>query len=163
MGMDTSPNFTPKAQQLISQAKFFATSLNDQEVEAAHLLLVILNSKHSLIDDFVESFGFSSEEIKVFVTRFCGLKKNDMEVYEAHFSEEFAIVLSKAHEFSGEIGDSYVDVEHFYPLMSRRACRVFFRSLANQHVSKIIAEHLYFTGYLINKIASWNLISPILD
>lgn len=114
MGMDTSPNFTPKAQQLISQAKFFATSLNDQEVEAAHLLLVILNSKHSLIDDFVESFGFSSEEIKIFVTRFCGLKKNDMEVYEAHFSEEFAIVLSKAHEFSGEIGDSYVDVEHFF-------------------------------------------------
>ena len=114
MGMDTSPNFTPKAQQLISQAKFFATSLNDHEVEAAHLLLVILNSRNSLIDDFIESFGFSSEEIKVFVTTFCGLKKNDIEVHEAKFSEEFAIVLSKAHEFAEEISDTYIDIEHFF-------------------------------------------------
>ena len=93
--MDTSPNFTPKAQQLISQAKFFATSLNDHQVEASHLLLVLLNSKHSLIDDFIESFGFSSEEIKSFVTTFCGLKKNDIEVYEAEFSEEFATQIKK--------------------------------------------------------------------
>jgi ATP-dependent Clp protease ATP-binding subunit ClpC len=114
MGMDTSPNFTPKAQQLISQAKFFATSLNDKEVEAAHLLLVILNSRHILIDDFIEGSGFSTEEIKSFVTNFCGLKKNNTEVEESKFSEEFGIVLSKAHEFSEEIGDTYIDIEHFF-------------------------------------------------
>ena len=112
--MDTSPNFTPKAQEIISQSKFFATSLNDEEVEAIHLLLVVLNSRYPLIDDFIESFGFNSEEVKAFVTTFCGLRKNDLEIKEARFSEEFGIALSKSHEFAEEIGDSHVDVEHIF-------------------------------------------------
>jgi ATP-dependent Clp protease ATP-binding subunit ClpC len=114
MGMDTSPNFTPKAQQVISQAKLFATSLNNEEVEAAHLLLVVLNSRHSLIDTFIEGYGFNVEEVKSFTTTFCGLKKEYKEVDEAKFSEEFSAVLSSSHEFSEEISDSYVDIEHFF-------------------------------------------------
>ena len=112
--MDTSPNFTPKAQQIISQAKLFANSLNDPEVEGAHLLLVILNSNYALIDDFLSSFGFTTSEIKAFVTSFCGLKKNDNEIEFSKFSEEFAIILSKAHEFSKEIDDDHVGIEHFF-------------------------------------------------
>jgi ATP-dependent Clp protease ATP-binding subunit ClpC len=114
MGMDLSPNFTPKAQQMISQAKSFATSLNDEEVEPAHLLLVILNSGDALVDDFLASFGFTADEVKAFVTTFCGLKKNEDNDEQAKFSEDFAIVLSKAHEFSQEINDDYVGIEHFF-------------------------------------------------
>ena len=114
MGMDISPNFTPKAQRVIAQAKAFATSLNDKEVSPAHLLLVILNFREPLIDDFLESFGFTTEEIKAFTTTFCGLRKNEENDDQASFSEDFGILLSKAHEFSQEIHDDYVGLEHFF-------------------------------------------------
>lgn len=114
MGMDISPNFTPKAQQMISQARFFATSLNDEQVEASHLLMVILNSEYALIDDFIMGFGFTIDEVKIFVTTFCGLKKHSEEVVEATFSEEFASVLTKAHDFAQEIHDDHIGVEHLF-------------------------------------------------
>lgn len=114
MGMDTSPNFTPKAQQLISQSKLFAESLNDPEIEGSHLLLVILNNEHALIDDFLSSFGFMTSEVKAFVASFCGLKKNTKEVESPEFSEEFGVILSKAHEFSKDMDEDHVGIEHIF-------------------------------------------------
>jgi ATP-dependent Clp protease ATP-binding subunit ClpC len=114
MNMETSPNFTPKAQQLIARSKVVATSLNHKSVDAAHLLLVILNSKNDLVEEFMFSHGFSIKEITSFVITFCDLEKKHEKVESCNFNPTFNALLSGAFEFSKELKDSYVGVEHLF-------------------------------------------------
>ena len=73
--METSPNFTPKVQQIIAQSKNFAQSLNASEVTTDHLLLVILELEDPFVSSFVNSFSFSVEQVKNFTISFCALSK----------------------------------------------------------------------------------------
>jgi len=114
MNMETSPNFTPKAQQLIARSKVVATSLNHNSVDTGHLLLVILNSKNDLIEEFIFSHGYSIKELTSFVIATCNLEKAHKKVDSCEFSPTFNALLSAAFEFSKELKDSYVGVEHLF-------------------------------------------------
>ena len=112
--METSPNFTPKAQQLIARSKVVATSLNHNRVDTGHLLLVILNSKNDLIEEFIFSHGYSIKELTSFVISSCDLEKKHQKVKSCDFSPTFNALLSAAFKFSQELKDSYVGVEHLF-------------------------------------------------
>ncbi len=112
--MDISPNFSPKAQQLIARSKVVAASLNHDSVDSAHMLLVILNSQNYLIEDFINSFGFQNQEVTSFVIAFCNLEKRPKHSNPVNFNENFNTLLDAAFVFSKELKDSYVDVEHLF-------------------------------------------------
>lgn len=114
MNMEISPNFTPKAQQLIARSKVVASSLNHKSVDTGHLLLVILNSQNDLVEEFIFSHGFSVKEITSFVIASCELEKKHQKVESCEFSPTFNALLSAAFEFSQELKDSYVGVEHLF-------------------------------------------------
>ena len=114
MDMDNSPNFTPKAQQLIARCKVVASSLNHEEVRPAHMLLVILNADNHLIDEFLFNYGFSNKEVSSFVVAFCGLEKKNEKVDSCTFSDSFNHLLKSSFELSTEINDAFVCVEHIF-------------------------------------------------
>lgn len=122
MGMETSPNFTPKIQQIIAQSKKFASSLNDEEVTPEHLLLVILESEDPFIESFIKSFQFTCDQVKNFTLSFCELKekKEDTDT-EPEYSSEFNDLLAYSSSFSKQINHSYVCLDHvFFALLNEK-------------------------------------------
>jgi ATP-dependent Clp protease ATP-binding subunit ClpC len=115
MGMETSPNFTPKVQRIIDQSKDFALSLNESEVTVDHLLLVILEMEDPTINEFIKSFSFTSEQVKNFTVSFCSLDipKEDSAL-ECSYSKKFNQLLVASSEFSRKMGHAYVCIEHIF-------------------------------------------------
>lgn len=120
--METSPNFTPKIQQIIAQSKSFANSLNDKEVTPDHLLLVILQGEDPFIESFVRTFNFSIEQLKNFTISFCDLKESKEELdSEPTYSDAFNDLLIYATSFSKQINHSYVCLDHvFFSLLNEK-------------------------------------------
>tara|TARA_B100000401_G_scaffold386501_1_gene290669 strand:+ start:8516 stop:10930 length:2415 start_codon:yes stop_codon:yes gene_type:complete len=119
MGMETSPNFTPKVQQIIAQSKNFAQSLNASEVTTDHLLLVILELEDPFVSSFVNSFSFSVEQVKNFTISFCALSKEKDAPEYCTYSDDFNELLVSATHFSRQIDNSYVCLEHvFFALLN---------------------------------------------
>lgn len=121
--METSPNFTPKVQRIIDQAKSFALSLNNSEVTVDHLLLVVLEVEDPTINEFVKGFGFTSEQIKSFCLSFSGLEEpcesSEGDILECVYGEKFNQLLVISSEFSRKMGHAYVCLEHvFFSLLS---------------------------------------------
>ncbi len=117
--METSPNFTPKVQQIIAQSKNFAQSLNASEVTTDHLLLVILELEDPFVSSFVNSFSFSIEQVKNFTISFCSLSKEKDAPEYCTYSDDFNELLVSATHFSRQIDNSYVCLEHvFFALLN---------------------------------------------
>ena len=117
--METSPNFTPKAQQIIAQAKTFAESLNEHQVTPDHLLLVILESGDPFLSQFISSFSFTVEQVKNFTISFCALKKHNDSVEFCSYSDEFNEILVSATHFSKQMDQNYVCLDHvFFALLN---------------------------------------------
>ena len=115
MGMDVSPNFTPRAQQLILESKILATALNHREVSDNHLLLSILKSESGFINDFLEGFSLKPKDFCEFVVSFASLEGLDSPQGKASYSVSFKEALSGAYDFSLQVGHNYVGVEHLFP------------------------------------------------
>ena len=121
MGMESSPNFTPKVQQIIAQSKTFASSLNDDEVTPDHLLFVILELGDPLIHSFVKSFGFTIVQIKNFTISFCDLKEKKEPIDHCSYSDDFNELLVSATNFSRQINHTYVCLDHiFFSLLNEQ-------------------------------------------
>ena len=142
--MSTSPNFTPKSQKLILEAKLFASSLHHAKVTEAHLLVVLLESKGGFLRDFIRSFGLKAEEFIAFVLVFSSLSKEKggkpIPPQSVKYTTSFKKILEEAHNFSISLDHSHVGLEHiFFSLINppEGAAAQFFFS--NQvHPSKVI-------------------------
>lgn len=115
MGMHVSPNFTPKSQQLIIDAKIMASSLNHPEVTENHLLVSLLKAEAGFINEFIRSFGLKITDFIEFVLTFSELDKlEDGEFNRPSYSKSFKSVLSRAYEFSATLDHDYIGVEHLF-------------------------------------------------
>ena len=144
MSMDVSPNFTPRAQQLIMESKILATSLNHSGVTENHLLLSILKSDAVFIRDFLEGFSVKWRDFHDFIVTFGALEEIDGPQVKAAYSQSFKDALSGAYEFSEQIGHNYVGIEHlfFYLLnQSDGTCANYFYAY-NIHPSSVIESFL---------------------
>ncbi len=113
--MHVSPNFTPKSQQLIIDAKIMASSLNHPEVTENHLLVSLLKAEAGYINEFIRSFGLKIADFIEFVLTFSELDKlEDEEFNRPSYSASFKLVLSGAYEFSTKLDHDYIGVEHLF-------------------------------------------------
>lgn len=144
MNMETFPNFTPKSQQIIYDAKVLADSKMHEEVTCGHLLISILSSEYSFINDLIRGFELDVEEFIDFIEDFYSLKEEgDCEI-ESFYSEELKDSLTKAHSFAKKIHNNYVGVEHlFFSFLneSKGVCSLFFKS-SGKSPSKILEAFL---------------------
>lgn len=121
MRMPTSPNFTPKSQQLIVESKILATELNHIEVKDCHLLSCILSGEHELISLFLKGLFVDIKSLIKFVSVFSSLEKAQEDGSSPSYGDSFKKILSKSYEFSQQMEHEYIGVEHlFFVFLSQR-------------------------------------------
>lgn len=142
--MQVSPNFTPRSQQAIVEAKMIATELNHDSVEDSHLLLAILKSECITVNSFLSAFSIKIDDLYSFVVTFCSLEKRAPTKQKPSYSNSFKDALSAAYEFSFNFGHWYIDIEHiFFSFLNHSdgPCSNYFYSL-NLNPSRIIQAYL---------------------
>ncbi|RPH33742.1 MAG: ATP-dependent chaperone ClpB [Bacteroidales bacterium] len=104
-------NFTIKSQEAIQQAFTVAQGYNHQAVEPAHLLKGIISQSESIT-------GFILRKLAVNPSTFDAVLTKILESYpkvsggEQYLSSTANRALQKSLDFSKELGDQYVSVEH---------------------------------------------------
>jgi len=104
-------NFTIKSQEAIQQAFTIAQGYNHQAVEPAHLLNGIISQSESITSFIFRKLGVNPSTFEAVLTKI-------LESYpkisggEQYLSSSSSRVLQKSIDFSKEMGDQYVSVEH---------------------------------------------------
>lgn len=104
-------NFTIKSQEAIQQAFTIAQGYNHQAIEPAHLLKGIISQSESIT-------GFILRKIGVNPSTFDSVLTKILESYpkvsggDQYLSSSASRVLQKSLDYSKELGDQYVSVEH---------------------------------------------------
>ena len=104
-------NFTIKSQEAIQQAFTIAQGYNHQAIEPAHLLKGIISQSESITSFVLRKLGVNPSTFDDVVTKI-------LESYpkvsggNQYLSSSASRVLQKSLDFSKELGDQYVSVEH---------------------------------------------------
>jgi len=104
-------NFTIKSQEAIQQAFTIAQGYNHQAVEPAHLLNGIISQSESITSFIFRKLGVNPSTFEAVLTKI-------LESYpkvsggDQYLSSSASRVLQKSVDFSKEMGDQYVSVEH---------------------------------------------------
>lgn len=114
MSMEISPNFTPKCQQIIGDSKNLAESLSHEEVNCGHLLVCILSSDCSFINDLIKGFNLKVSHFIEFIESFYFLENVGDDNPESYFGEDIKELLANSYEFAKKIQNNYVSPEHLF-------------------------------------------------
>lgn len=114
MSMEISPNFTPKCQQIIGDSKNLAESLSHEEVNCGHLLVCILSSDCSFINDLIRGFNLKVSHFIEFIESFYFLENVGDDNPESYFGEDIKELLANSYEFAKKIQNNYVSPEHLF-------------------------------------------------
>ena len=104
-------NFTIKSQEAVQQAFTIAQGYSHQAVEPAHLLKGIISQSESITGFILRKLGVNPSTFDTILTKM-------LESYpkvsggEQYLSSSASRVLQKSIDFSKELGDQYVSVEH---------------------------------------------------
>jgi len=109
--------FTHKAQEAIMAAQDVARENNQQQIDALHLLLVLLNQEGSVVLNLLQRIGADIEGLKRKAT--ASLEK--MPVISApqafgqfYLTQDMAKILERARQESVNMGDEFISVEHLF-------------------------------------------------
>ena len=94
MSMETSPNFTPKCQRIIADSKNLAESLSHEEVNCGHLLVSMLSSDASFINDLVRGFNLKIDSFIEFIEAFYFFEEAISDSPESYFGEDIKELLT---------------------------------------------------------------------
>lgn len=104
-------NFTIKAQEAIQQAFTIAQGYNHQAIEPAHLLKGIISQSENITGFVLRKLGVNPSTFDAVLTKI-------LESYpkvsrgDQYLSSSASRVLQKSLDYSKELGDQYVSVEH---------------------------------------------------
>ena len=131
MSMETSPNFTPKCQQIISDSKLLAEAWNHEEVSCGHLLVSILSSEVGFINDLIRGFNLKIDSFIKFTEDFYLLEDRPGHPAEPFYGDDLKDLLIQSHQFAKKLDNNYVGVEHlFFSLLNdtQGVCHHFLKS-----------------------------------
>lgn len=103
-------NFTIKAQEVVQKSIELTRNKNQQAIEAAHIMKVILEEGESLTNFLFQKMGVNSQS-------FNSILDKEIESYpkvsggEPYLSREANDVFQKAVDISSKLGDQYVSIE----------------------------------------------------
>ena len=115
--MPNPQNFTHKSQEAILAAQDLARENNQQQIDALHLLYVLLSQEESVVLNVLQRIGADIE----------GLKKKSNQALikiptvaapqtfgQFYLTQDMAKVLDKARQESAKMGDEFISVEHLF-------------------------------------------------
>jgi ATP-dependent Clp protease ATP-binding subunit ClpC len=120
--MNTAPNFTPRAQEIIKRSKEIASQCGDEFVSLSHLFFSLLLTNNFSTEAIFSKLSLSKEELLSLVQSDLESLSSNSELKSdegAIYSDEVKLCLSLANEISIEYDHQYIGVEHlFHALIS---------------------------------------------
>jgi ATP-dependent Clp protease ATP-binding subunit ClpC len=111
MDMDLKPNFTPRAQEVISGARIVALSYNKRVITEDHLCTSMAKIATTCVDTILQAFDLERDE----ATKFCTSKLTKGKTppkQKSYFSSSFKSTLGKAVLEAEKHEHDYIGVEH---------------------------------------------------
>jgi ATP-dependent Clp protease ATP-binding subunit ClpC len=108
-------NFTPRAQQIIQNAKDLAVETRRKNINVDHLFLSLLEIKAAIVEDVLNQASLDALNLANFVRGALdhGLKEPEQHTY----SESFKDTITIAHQCASILDHDYIGIEHvFYGL-----------------------------------------------
>ncbi len=111
---EKSPNFTPRAQQVIKYSKEIALEYNRKEVSPIFLFLGILNLRYGPIRDTLAACGVDGDHLATFIAEDIVPSAQKITKSECSFSESFVNTLQLSSDYSETLGHDYIGIEHIF-------------------------------------------------
>jgi len=110
-------NFTNKAQDALMQAQQLAQEKGQQQIDALHLLFVLLSQEGSIITTILQKFGIDKDSLKKKVES--QIAKIPMALTPQSFgqfylTQDMAKVLDMARQEALKMNDEFISVEHLF-------------------------------------------------
>jgi ATP-dependent Clp protease ATP-binding subunit ClpC len=118
MKMTPKPNFTPRAQQAISEAKRVATKFGNEFVSLEHLFYGMVNLNAGILSEILFLLQIDQDLLKEEVEKTFYIIDQDNtqafapEDHDSEYDEHFHLVLKVAASISDKLGHEYVGIEH---------------------------------------------------
>ena len=113
--MTPKPNFTPRAQQAISEAKRVAKKFQNNLISVEHLFYAIVNLNAGILNEILFILNINPEELKLEIEK--SLSPNTTDQYpqdedEPTYDEHFHLILKVSVSISSKLSHEYVGIEH---------------------------------------------------
>jgi ATP-dependent Clp protease ATP-binding subunit ClpC len=113
--MTPKPNFTPRAQQAINEAKKVAVIFNNEYVTLEHLFYGMVNLSAGILSEILFLLQIDpdmlKQQIELSFYKFSEDEKLE-ELVQPEYDEHFHLVLKVSASISEKLGHEYVGVEH---------------------------------------------------
>lgn len=158
--MTPKPNFTPRAQQAINEAKKVAIKFKSPKVNLNHLFYGMLNLNAGILTEILFLLGVEQSYLKEFVEESLIFDQSKEDFFVEHslpdYDEHFTLVLKVACSISEKLGHEYIGVEHILlSLMKYEESDVpsFFRKIGIQEEDIIteVREYLHLSKTIPSK------------
>ena len=116
--MTPKPNFTPRAQQAINEAKRAASKFGNEHVTLEHLFYGMVNLNAGILSEILFLLQIDQEILKFEIEKtFYDVDEHQSKTFipedmDPEFDEHFHLVLKVASSISYKLGHEYVGVEH---------------------------------------------------
>ena len=116
MKMTPKPNFTPRAQQAISEAKRVATKFGNEFISLEHLFYGMVNLNAGILSEILFLLQIDQDLLKEEIEKTFYIVESDStqafipEDFHAEYDEHFHLVLKVAASISDKLGHEYVGV-----------------------------------------------------
>jgi len=111
-------NFTNKAQEAILMAQSIAQEKGQQQVDALHLLLSLLNQEESVVLTLLSKLGIDVENLKKKaeenIDKISTMIPQQRVFGQLYLTQDLAKVLERAKEEAMKMGDEFISVEHLF-------------------------------------------------
>ncbi len=110
-------NFTHKAQEAILRAQSIAQERGQQQVDALHLLISLINQDNSVVLSLLRKIGVDVESLdkkaKAALNQIPPIS-TPQAFGQLYLTQDMAKALEKANQESVKMGDEFISVEHFF-------------------------------------------------
>ena len=108
--MDSTPNFTPRAQEALKSSRDYALEYRSSSVCVEHLLLGLVSQPRGLLREIFDISGYGIDDFREYIEE--GMPRGKRKSDNITFSEEFKAILEIACDSANSLAQSYVGTEH---------------------------------------------------
>lgn len=109
--------FTHKSQEAIMSAQELARKKEQQQIDALHLLYVLLKQSESIVVNVLEKIGVDIEGLKKKTALSLGKIPTiitPQTLGQLYLTQDMAKILDKAKKEAGRMGDEFISIEHLF-------------------------------------------------
>ena len=152
--MTPKPNFTPRAQQAINEAKKVAKNFQNSKINLDHLFYGMLNLTAGILSEILFLIGIDQAFLKDIVEEHLikSLQEDDflLDDREPEYDEHFSLVLKVSASISEKLGHEYIGIEHILLALLKYEhsyVSVFFQKLgvSEEEIIQEVREYLHLS------------------